>query len=86
MSSGLGASFTPQSCTSGIERFNSKSNSLSTYNKVKSSTKKWDDPDFPADDTSLQWGQFGFGNIGENDDGLPKLGMKWLRPSETYDG
>ena len=75
----------PESCSSGLDRIESKSNALSTYERVLNQSKnKWNDPDFPADDSSLQWGQFGYGDIA--DSFVPKLGMKWLRPSETYYG
>jgi len=42
--------------------------------------KKWEDVDFPADGSSIQWTQFGYQDSGP---GAPKADMKWLRPSET---
>lgn len=56
------ASFKPTSCDSGIKRFESgPSNSQATWKAAKSSSTKWEDPEFGADSSSLSWGQFGFG-------------------------
>ena len=78
-----GLSFTPTSCTSGIERFESgASNSEATYTAAQAGAALWEDPEFGADDSSLSWGGFGFGK--EYD--APPNGLKWKRPSEMGEG
>lgn len=57
-----GLSFTPKSCKAGIMRLHkSKSNSQEVYDRFSTGSKKFEDKDFGADDSSLSWGKFGFG-------------------------
>ena len=75
----LSASFEPTSCTAGIERFeHGPSNSQATWDAAKDSSTKWEDPEFTADQSSITWSQFGFG---EQED-PPRKPVKWLRPEE----
>ena len=50
----------------------------------------WEDPEFPADDTSISWEMFGYGSMGNsNSDGVAEslpMGMPWKRPSEMGQG
>ena len=39
----------------GIRRMSAASNSQETYDAANSASGKWEDPGFPADDTSLMW-------------------------------
>ena len=78
-----GLSFTPKSCQAGIKRLHhGLSNKEELWNKFKSGSKKFEDRDFGADDSSLSWGKFGFGK--EYD--APPDGLKWKRPSEMGQG
>ena len=78
-----GLSFTPKGCRAGIQRFErGKSNSEQTWTSASGKGKKWEDPEFGADDSSLSWGKFGFGK--EYD--APPDGLQWKRPSEMGQG
>lgn len=78
-----GESFSPTSCSSGIERFESgDSNSQDTWDDAQDDDDKWQDPQFGADDSSLSWGAFGFGKTS----GSPPAGLVWKRPSEMGEG
>lgn len=58
----VSASFQPTSCKSGIDRFqHGPSNTEAAWKAAKDKTTPWEDPEFGADDSSLSWGQFGFG-------------------------
>lgn len=49
-------SFIATSCMSGIERFiNGTSNSIETYDAAMKQTQLWEDPEFGADVTSVNW-------------------------------
>jgi hypothetical protein len=68
------------SCTTGIERWDWKSNSLKRYNNVlRKGTVDYVDPGFPADDSSLFWE--GWGEVSN----VPR-GMAWKRPKEMGQG
>lgn len=47
-----------------------------------SSGKPWEDPDFGADDTSITWADFGFGEMNSP----IERGMAWKRPAEMGEG
>lgn len=53
--------FSPGSCWAGIKRWEGASNSMRTIRDAQNAGTPWEDPDFPADDTSLSWAKFGFG-------------------------
>ena len=44
-----------QGCDVGLKRMSAASNSQETYDAANAATGKWEDPGFPADDTSLMW-------------------------------
>ena len=75
-------SFSPNSCWAGIDRWDSSTNSQSTYDKAVSSGQLWEDPEFGPDDTSITWADFGFGEMSHP----IKRGMPWKRPSEMAYG
>ena len=78
-SAALGVSFKPESCWSGVERFErGPSNSLATWEANKDSDTKWEDPEFTPDDSSMSWSQFGYETLPE---GIAQ-GLDWLRPTE----
>ena len=69
-------SFSPASCRAGIDRMHSHSNKKSTYEAAVAAGVPWKDPEFDADDTSLTWADFGFGEMSSP----IKRGMEWKRP------
>lgn len=79
------ADYQPKNCRGGIERFtNGTSNSLEMYKATQNKTQGlFVDPEFGADDTSLNWAKWGFRTIGR---GTPPNGLKWKRPAEMGQG
>ena len=74
--------FVPDSCWAGVDRMHSASNKMSTYKAALAAGVPWEDPEFGADDTSLTWADFGFGEMS-----YPiKRGMAWKRPGEMGEG
>ena len=71
-------SFKPHSCRAGIDRMHSHSNKKSTYEAAVAAGVPWKDPEFDADDTSISWADFGFGEMSSP----IKRGMPWKRPGE----
>ena len=71
------ADFSPTSCKAGIERMSGHSNSVAAWNAAQSAGKLWEDPEFGADDSSLNWAGAGFGSKVSVPSGGP-----WKRPSE----
>lgn len=69
-------SFSPNSCRAGVDRMHSYSNKKSTYEAAVAAGVPWEDPEFDADDTSLTWADFGFGEMSSP----IKRGMAWKRP------
>ena len=76
--------YTPKDCYAGIERYtDGPSNSQSTYDVANKAIKamgrglKWNDFEFGADDTSLNWKQFGYGVY----DDVTSKEIFWQRPS-----
>ena len=73
-------SFTPTTCSSGIQRFtNGTSNSIEAYDDSQKGTALWMDPEFGADVSSLRWDDYGFAIQGESS---PPKTLLWKRPSE----
>lgn len=85
-----GAKFSPTGCWAGIDRWKGASNKKSTIDSVMAAGSLWEDPEFPADDTSISWEMFGYGSMGNsNSDGVAEslpMGMPWKRPSEMGQG
>lgn len=68
-----------KTCSSGLERSkHGSSNTWATFEKSQEGHHQWKDPQFTADDTSMQWGKkFGF-----DTGGPPPKHMEWLRPNQ----
>ena len=82
----LGAMSANESCTYGIERFtNGTSNSWQAFKNSQNGTKKWEDPEFTADQSSLNWADK-WGR--EEDDYKAPTNLVWKRPEEMggFDG
>lgn len=75
------AFLTSPGCWAGINRFTDASNSLETWKKNKDAGKKWEDPTFKADQTSLDWTMYGYPSRYVS----PK-GLHWVRPGDMGQG
>lgn len=72
--------FKATSCKSGIMRFtNGSSNSMKMYETAKSGSDPFNDPEFPADASSLNWASAGYSTIGG---GTPPSNLAWKRVSQ----
>lgn len=77
-------SFTPTTCSSGIQRFtNGTSNSIEAYEGSQEGTLLWEDPEFGADVSSLRWDDYGFAIQGSSS---PPKTLLWKRPNEMGQG
>lgn len=76
--------FHPTSCKSGLERaLTGFSNTWSEFKQGYTDGKLWKDPQFQADNTSLNWSMYGYPNDGSD---TPPYGLSWMRPSEMGAG
>lgn len=72
-------SYKATSCKSGIERFTrGKSNSEATFAAAWKGNKKWEDPEFGADVSSLNWRNAGYSTSRST----PPTSLGWKRVSE----
>lgn len=79
------ASFRPTACDSGLKRtLYGKSNSWDTFEKASSGSSKWEDPEFPADHTSMAWDRRKWGQAPHAY--AVKANLPWKRIPDIYGG
>ena len=72
-------------CTRTLERaLHGSSNSKNVWMLAKNSEELWEDPEFPADESSIEW-PAKWGSEGDIQKFKPSYGeISWARPNEIY--